>query len=92
MKVGNLRSNLFSALAGTALGTIFVFSVLTVQPAVAEDFCPDTFKDGPCTGGYCFVRGDGEKSCKYFQPSCNGGACTAGPKEGGGDDPVVIEN
>ena len=93
MKVGNVRANVFSALAGTALGTIFVFSVLTAQPAVAEDYCPDTLNNGvPCTGGYCFKRLDGQKSCKYHQSSCNGGACTAGPGEGGGDEGMEIEN
>ncbi len=50
-------------------------------PVMANDGdggCPDRFGDnGPCTGGYCFVPGDGSrKYCKYFQTGCGSATCT----------------
>jgi len=81
MRNSNFRATIFSAVAGIALGLAMFLSFGYTQTTVADSWCPDT---ATCTGGYCFTRGDGQKSCKYFQSSCNGGACTAAPS-GGGD-------
>lgn len=72
---------------GTMLGLIAAFGFLLLftgaTPTNADDWCPDTTS---CTGAYCFTRGDGVKSCKYLESSCNGGACQKVP---GDEDPPI---
>lgn len=79
------RDGLYPAILGLVLGIAMILSFAVPRTSVkanlpGPDWCPDTYgSSGPCTGGYCFTRGDGDKSCKYFQSGCNGGSCTSGP-------------
>lgn len=83
MKQRSFRTKALASILGAVFG-IFVFLMFgSGHTATATDYCPDTVRgDTGCTGGYCFTSTTAQKSCKYFQSACNGGACTSGP---GGD-------
>lgn len=61
-----------SIIGGIVLGTVLALTAGYANTVFADDegdFCPDP---GGCPGGYCFTRGDGQKSCKYWGslPEC----------------------
>lgn len=88
MKNSNFRVTMLSTVAGILLGLAIFLSFGYTQTTSAGDICPNT---DACPGGYCFTRGDGAKSCKYFgTPSGCASSCTSYPDYpgGGNEDPI----
>lgn len=80
VKQRSFRAKAFALVLGSFFG-ISLFALFGFgNAATATDYCPDTIRGKTaCTGGYCFTSITGQKSCRYHQPECNGGACTPGP-------------